>query len=81
MQRGNTTCSELIEATANAITDDALKGLFLSVQQSNVDLCIHYALSHADMNEDLDDPMLHALYSFPHIWRVSLHWQTFNVYS
>ncbi|KZP26019.1 GTP-binding protein [Athelia psychrophila] len=44
MQRGNTTCSELIEATANAITDDALKGLFISVQQSNIELCIHYAL-------------------------------------
>ncbi|KZP27031.1 GTP-binding protein [Athelia psychrophila] len=47
MQRGSTTCPELIEATANAITDDALKGLFLSVQQSNINLCIHYALSHA----------------------------------
>ncbi|KZP03859.1 hypothetical protein FIBSPDRAFT_449303 [Athelia psychrophila] len=46
MQRASTTCPELIEATANAITDDALKGLFISVQQSNIDLCIHYALSH-----------------------------------
>ncbi|KZP15285.1 hypothetical protein FIBSPDRAFT_85292 [Athelia psychrophila] len=72
MQRVNTTCSELIEATANAITDDTLKGLFLSVQQSNVDLCIHYALSHADMtNEGLRLLTQKAFYSFPHIWNVS----------
>ncbi|KZP30293.1 hypothetical protein FIBSPDRAFT_725939 [Athelia psychrophila] len=44
MQRAGTTCAELIEATAGAITDDALKGLFLSVQQSNVELCSRHVL-------------------------------------
>ncbi|KZP26972.1 hypothetical protein FIBSPDRAFT_328097 [Athelia psychrophila] len=69
MQRGNATCSEVIEVTANAITDDALKGLFLSVQQSNIDLCIHYALSHANLAEEGPEELTQeALYSFPHIW-------------
>ncbi|KZP15289.1 hypothetical protein FIBSPDRAFT_750460, partial [Athelia psychrophila] len=47
MERPGTTCSALIEETANAITDDALKTLFISVQQINVDLCIQQALRKA----------------------------------
>ena len=44
MQKETTDCSELIEKTANAIDDDALKLLFVSVQQNNIGLCIDFAV-------------------------------------
>jgi GTP-binding protein EngB required for normal cell division len=44
MQKESATCSELIERTASAIDDDALKLLFVSVQRNNIDLCIHCAV-------------------------------------
>jgi hypothetical protein len=44
MQQDATTCLELIEETAQAIDDSALKLLFVSVQQSNIDLCIRSAI-------------------------------------
>ncbi|KZP26036.1 hypothetical protein FIBSPDRAFT_887698 [Athelia psychrophila] len=73
MQRGNTTCSELIEATANAITDDALKGLFVSVQQSNIEVCIRYALQISNPvctgDSATESLTLLALIYFPHVWR------------
>ena len=47
MHQASSSCAELIEETANAITDDALKVLFLSVQQSNVDSCVRWALEEA----------------------------------
>ena len=34
----------LIEKTASALDDMALKMLFVSVQQNNVDVCIQYAI-------------------------------------
>jgi hypothetical protein len=37
-------CSELIRQTADAIDDDTLKLLFVSVQQNNLDVCIESAL-------------------------------------
>ncbi|KAJ6455140.1 hypothetical protein C8R45DRAFT_846034, partial [Mycena sanguinolenta] len=37
-------CIELINKTANALAGDALKLLFVSVQQRNIDLCIYYAV-------------------------------------
>jgi hypothetical protein len=37
-------CDELIEKTAEAMTDDAIKLLFVSVQQNNLDLCTKYAV-------------------------------------
>jgi hypothetical protein len=36
-------CKKLIEKTANALDDDTLRLLFVSVQQNNIDLCIWYA--------------------------------------
>jgi hypothetical protein len=44
MDKEATTCSELIERTADAIDDDALKLLFVTVQTNNLDLCIKYAV-------------------------------------
>ncbi|KAF7328476.1 GTP-binding protein [Mycena venus] len=44
MRKETSSCIELIEKTANAITDDILRLLFVSVQQNNIDLCIELAL-------------------------------------
>jgi len=44
MHDKDTTCLELINETANAIDDDALKLLFVSVQQNNLDICVRFAL-------------------------------------
>ena len=34
----------LIEKTASSLDDTALKLLFVSVQQNNIDLCVRYAI-------------------------------------
>ena len=34
----------LIEKTASSLEDTALKMLFVSVQQNNIELCIRYAI-------------------------------------
>jgi hypothetical protein len=44
MQKESAECSALINETADAIDDDILKLLFVSVQQNNLDLCIQYAV-------------------------------------
>ncbi|KAJ7939616.1 hypothetical protein B0H13DRAFT_2226253 [Mycena leptocephala] len=37
-------CVELIDKTANALNDDNIRLLFVSVQQNNIDLCINWAV-------------------------------------
>ncbi|KAJ7226422.1 GTP-binding protein [Mycena rebaudengoi] len=44
MREETSDCNELIEKTANALSDTALKLLFVSVQQNNIDLCIRHAM-------------------------------------
>ncbi|KAJ7931842.1 hypothetical protein B0H13DRAFT_2523333, partial [Mycena leptocephala] len=44
MREMTSSCNELIEKTANALNDETLKLLFVSVQQNNIDLCIRYAV-------------------------------------
>ena len=44
MREPTTSCNELIEKTANALTDYTLKLLFVSVQQNNIGVCIRYAV-------------------------------------
>jgi hypothetical protein len=44
MDKEATSCSELIERTADAIDDDALKLLFVTVQMNNLELCIRLAV-------------------------------------
>jgi hypothetical protein len=39
----------LIEKTASSLDDTALKMLFVSVQQSNIELCIQYAINEYAM--------------------------------
>jgi len=75
MQQGVTTCLELIKETSQAIDDSALKLLFVSVQQSNIDLCIRTAMeiSIGSFKIGLDDKTIHELVRnilvwFPHSW-------------
>jgi len=44
MQEKGTCCNELIEKTYSALTDDRLKLLLASVQQTNVNLCVREAV-------------------------------------
>jgi hypothetical protein len=44
MQKVQTSCNELIEETAQAIDNQSLKLLFISVQQNNIDLCVKSAI-------------------------------------
>ena len=46
MDQESSDCKELIEKTANALTDDALRLLFVSVQQNNIDLCTYCAMRY-----------------------------------
>ena len=39
----------LIEKTASSLDDGALKMLFVSVQQNNINLCIQYAINECVM--------------------------------
>ncbi|KAJ7199839.1 hypothetical protein GGX14DRAFT_536471 [Mycena pura] len=41
---GGSNCNDLIEKTANALNNDALRLLFVSVQQNNINVCISYAV-------------------------------------
>ncbi|KDR79305.1 hypothetical protein GALMADRAFT_1233028 [Galerina marginata CBS 339.88] len=68
-------CAELIEKTANVLNDDTLKLLFVSVQENNVNLCIHYAVSQAlkltngKDNKTLLQAIVEEVLSwFPHVW-------------
>ena len=36
---------DLIEKTASSLDDTALKILFVSLQQNNIDLCVRYAIN------------------------------------
>ncbi|KAJ6471429.1 hypothetical protein C8R45DRAFT_1104396 [Mycena sanguinolenta] len=73
MRMERSSCIELIDKTANALTDDALRLLFVSVQQNNIDLCIYYAvqelLHHTPKN--VDTLITDVMAWFPHTWRVS----------
>ncbi|KAJ7220341.1 GTP-binding protein [Mycena pura] len=48
MRQDISSCNELIATTANALTDDRLRLLFVSVQQNNIDVCIEYALRQGE---------------------------------
>ncbi|KAF7978370.1 hypothetical protein HWV62_741 [Athelia sp. TMB] len=76
MQKDSSTCADLIEKTADAIDDDALKLLFLSVQQNNIDLCTRYALENLWVNargSEQVDMLTSAVAVFPHAWLIR-HW-------
>ncbi|KAJ6471427.1 hypothetical protein C8R45DRAFT_418497 [Mycena sanguinolenta] len=63
-------CIDLLEKTANALTDDMLKQLFVSVQQNNLDLCIYYAVRewlHRGPG-NVDTNIMDVMAWFPHTW-------------
>ncbi|KAJ7022649.1 GTP-binding protein, partial [Mycena alexandri] len=45
MRQKTSNCKDLIEKTAESITDDGLRMLLVSVQRNNIALCIHYAVA------------------------------------
>ncbi|KAJ7027079.1 GTP-binding protein [Mycena alexandri] len=47
MRQTTSDCKDLIEKTAESITDDGLRMLLVSVQCNNIALCIHYAVENA----------------------------------
>ena len=47
MRETASNCTELIEKTANVLDDDTLKLLFVSVQENNINLCIHSAVKQS----------------------------------
>ncbi|KAG1816645.1 GTP-binding protein [Suillus variegatus] len=44
MNKDNADCGALIERTAGALDDEALKQLFVSTQQTNLEICMKYAI-------------------------------------
>ena len=46
MRSDTSNCVKLIETTANALDDDTLKLIFVSVQQNSINLCTHYAVEY-----------------------------------
>ncbi|KAF7343546.1 GTP-binding protein [Mycena sanguinolenta] len=61
-------CTELINQTANTLTDDALLLLFVSVQRNNIDLCIWWAVREALDDKELTSVIKWTLAYFPHVW-------------
>jgi hypothetical protein len=45
MRAETSSCNELIEKTANALSDDTLRLLFVSVQKNNIYLSVRYAVA------------------------------------
>ncbi|KAK7026313.1 GTP-binding protein [Favolaschia claudopus] len=71
MRKETSTCHELIETTANTIDDKALQLLFVSVQQSNIDLCVRWAVSNAFRSDTAYTAFQivdMTLRWFPHVW-------------
>ncbi|KAJ7069243.1 hypothetical protein C8F01DRAFT_510961 [Mycena amicta] len=69
MHEEDTCCDELIMKTTNALTNDALKLLLVSVQQNNVNLCTFYAVKWILRNGDSNTEFMeHILQWFPHVW-------------
>ncbi|KAF7333934.1 GTP-binding protein [Mycena sanguinolenta] len=77
MRMEQSDCIDLIDKTANALTNDTLKLLFVSVQQNNIDLCIHYAVTNSFNGEPPGVGMSMELVIgwFPHTWNVSVECQ------
>ncbi|KAI5993050.1 hypothetical protein F5J12DRAFT_897100 [Pisolithus orientalis] len=44
MEQESADCEELLKCTANALTEEGLQGLLMSSQQSNLGLCIEFAI-------------------------------------
>ncbi|KAJ7784761.1 hypothetical protein B0H16DRAFT_1658200 [Mycena metata] len=69
VQKDETDCSELINITADAITNEGLKLLFVSVQQNNIACCVRYVI-WKDLNRRPEKGFRSSriLVWFPHVW-------------
>lgn len=45
MDGKNADCTELLDCTAAVLDDEMLEIIFVSAQQANLDLCVHYAVT------------------------------------
>ncbi|KAI6143898.1 hypothetical protein BKA82DRAFT_4178705 [Pisolithus tinctorius] len=68
MEQDSAECEELLKCTANALTEEGLQGLLISSQQSNLGLCMEFAIMKTlkrSMNKGADqirlDELAHAL--------------------
>jgi len=62
-----TDCKELMERTANSLTEDTFRLLFVSVQQNNIDLCVSNAVQ-GYTQLDMTSLTRKTLAWFPHVW-------------
>jgi len=77
MRAETSSCNELIEKTADALNEDTLKLLFVSVQENNINLSIRYAVRdalHREHNDKDDTARLRLIVEgtmawFPHVWK------------
>jgi hypothetical protein len=58
--------NELTKKTADSLDDLALKMLFVSVQQNNLELCISYAIKYFRSSPRMDDLVFRGLMWFRH---------------
>ncbi|KAJ6533310.1 hypothetical protein DFH09DRAFT_1043836 [Mycena vulgaris] len=76
MRAETSSCNELIAKTANALSDDMLRLLFVSVQQNNIYLSVHYAVNRAwdfisaGDGKTIRELVKAALVYFPHVYTV-----------
>ncbi|KAJ6779216.1 hypothetical protein DFH09DRAFT_1325148 [Mycena vulgaris] len=68
MRTETNSCNELIAKTANALSDDTLRLLFVSVQQNNIYLSVHYAVDSAWDGKTIQELVKAALAYFPHVY-------------
>ncbi|KAF8207797.1 hypothetical protein K438DRAFT_2013229 [Mycena galopus ATCC 62051] len=68
MRERTSSCNELIAKTASALSDDTLRLLFVSVQQNNIYLSIHYAVNAAWGEWTIRMIVKSALAYFPHVY-------------
>ncbi|KAF7343595.1 GTP-binding protein [Mycena sanguinolenta] len=71
MRQEHSSCTELINHTANTLTDDALLLLFVSVQRNNISLCIRLAVDRAlryGAKGSISLLVEWTLAYFPHVW-------------
>ncbi|KAJ6452585.1 hypothetical protein C8R45DRAFT_1040303 [Mycena sanguinolenta] len=68
MREEASSCNELVEKTANALTDATLRLLFVSVQQNNIYLCIHYAVEATVKNNSLQKKRVHPIRESKMAW-------------
>jgi len=69
MREESSNCAELISVTDGALSDDALKLLFVSVQQNNIDVSIKNAVRYAYDRFSVSDVVMFTLSWFPHVWK------------